>query len=36
MRILKAQISMVMRHGEVFGSDYSAVIRGCVIGGDRL
>jgi hypothetical protein len=29
---LEAQISTVLRHRQVFGPDYSAVIRGCVIG----
>lgn len=29
---LEAQISTVLRHRDVFGPDYSAVIRGCVIG----
>jgi hypothetical protein len=29
---LEAQIATVLRHRDVFGPDYSAVIRGCVIG----
>lgn len=29
---LEAQISTVLRHRDVFGPDYSSVIRGCVIG----
>jgi hypothetical protein len=33
---LEAQISTVLRHRDVFGPDYSAVIRGCVIGDGML
>lgn len=29
---LEAQISTALRHRQTFGPDYSAVIRGCVIG----